>query len=1292
MQPKIEQLTQDISRCMLRDRQPLRRRLRKFQEALRAGKAAEHSLQRLADDIRQSAGRLAARMESLPVPEFPQELPVNEKRAEIAAAIAENQVVIVCGETGSGKTTQLPKICLELKRGAAGMIGHTQPRRIAARSVATRIAAELKSEVGGAVGYQVRFTDRVGERTCVKVMTDGILLAETQGDRLLEAYDTIIVDEAHERSLNIDFLLGYLKQILPRRPELKLIVTSATIDAERFSRHFNDAPVIEVSGRTYPVEVCYRPLAGAEEEEAEPDREQAILAAVDELSALGGGDILVFLPGEREIRDTAEALRKHHPAGAEILPLYARMSAAEQDRVFKPSGARRIVLATNVAETSLTVPGIRYVIDPGYARISRYSFRAKVERLQVEKISRASAAQRAGRCGRVAAGVCIRLYAEEDFLARPAFTDPEIRRTNLAAAILRMKALGLGDVANFPFLDPPDSRAIGDGFRLLEELGAVNEQRELTALGRELARLPLDPRISRMILAAKEENCLAEVLVIAAGLSVQDPRERPVAAQAAADAAHRRFVDERSDFLGYLKLWAFYDDALRHRKSNRQLARLCQDNFLSYLRMREWRDIHGQLRTMATEMGLRPNQVEAGYDPIHRALLAGLLGNIGFKGETQEYQGARGIKFHVFPGSALFKRGPKWLMAAELTETARLYARTAAKIEPEWAERLAGQLCRRSYFDPHWEKKPAQVAAFERVTLYGLVLQPKRRVHYGPLDPALSREIFIRAALVEGEYVTKAPFFEHNRALVAEIEELEHKSRRQGILVDEQRIFEFYDALIPQGIFNGAAFDKWRREAERANPRLLFLSRDDLMRREAEHVTENQFPSILDLGGSEYRLAYHFEPGHPDDGVTLILPLAALNQIPPERCEWLVPGLLREKITWLIRSLPQQLRRAFVPVPDFVKACMEALEPCDQPLAEALGAFLRRLTGVGIPAEAWALADLPGHLRMNFRVVDERGKTLAAGRDLGQLRRELGGQAQQSFQQAFRSSLERDKLTRWDFGDLPEQVSFQRNGQTLTGYPALTDHATHAAIRIFDSRAQAERHMRAGLARLLLLQLPEQARFLEKSLPIAKETCLHYLPLGSCDQLKQELMALISDQACVGEAPLPRTAAEFEQRREVARAQLVTTANQLCKLAGQILAEYHAVGKKLAAPAPAAWKPAYTDAAEQLRHLVYPGFLNRTPHRWLQHFPRYLKAIALRLEKLPHASARDAQHRAEIAPLWQNWLRRMEKPQAEEAPNPALEQYRWMLEELRVSLFAQELKTAFPVSAKRLLKLWEEIG
>lgn len=1307
-------LSVEIAKCMQRDRYRFGRELNKIETAQRSGKPPDAALVSLAARISASSARRISRLESIPIPTFASELPVNEKRHDIAAAIASNQVVIICGETGSGKTTQLPQICLDLKRGVAGLIGHTQPRRIAARSVATRISSELRSELGHVVGYQVRFHDRVSEHNYIKVMTDGILLAETQGDRFLDAYDTIIIDEAHERSLNIDFLLGYFKRILPRRPDLKLIITSATIDAERFSNHFDGAPVIEVSGRTFPVEVRYRPLQTDEDSGSEEALELAILHAVDEIAS-HGGDILIFLPGEREIRDVAEALRKHHPPGTEILPLFARLSSAEQDRIFKPGGGRRIVLATNVAETSLTVPGIRCVIDPGYARIRRYSVRAKVERLQVEKTSRASASQRAGRCGRVAAGICIRLYSEEDFNSRPAFTDPEIRRSNLAAVILRMQALGLGDVDEFPFLEAPDPRAVADGFQLLEELGAMDEARRLTPLGKQLAQLPIDPRIARMILAAQKENCLTEVLIIAAALSSQDPRDRPLSAQEAADTAHRRFQDERSDFLGFIKIWRFYEQALIHKKSSRKLAQLCRDNFLSALRMREWRDIHGQLAVMVKEMGIRPNEIEADYAQIHRALLTGLLGNIGFKSDSREYLGARGIKFSIFPGSVLFKpnpsqppllRGgesapadkgesrrvsPKWLMAAELTETTRLYGRTLARIDPEWIEPLAGHLIKRSYFDPHWEKKAARVSAYERVTLYGLVIEPKRKIHYGPIDPSEAREIFIRSALVEGEFHSKAPFFIHNRTLVEEIEELEHKARRQDILVGEQRIFEFYDELIPSGIHNGAAFDKWRRDAEHQHPRLLHLSREQLMRHEAGHVTEDLFPATLDLDGSAFNLSYRFEHGHPLDGVTLSIPLPALNQISAARCEWLVPGLLREKITWLIRGLPHKLRSACVPVPEFVTTLLNQIAPRDQPLTVVLTDFLARLKKISVPPEAWPQESLPAHLLMNFSIVSESGDEIANGRDLAELRQRLSGKAEQSFGTALPSVFERDFVSGWNFGELPEKLEFQRHGQKLLGFPALQVQGEHIALRLFDTPAKANQAMRAGLARLILQQLPEQARFLEKSLPVSKATCLHYLPLGSCEELKQSLQQAVAEHVLIDDKPPVCNEAQFNQRRDEARPLLVTEANRICKLAAEILAEYQLVAHKLKTIKQ--WPDAISDMQAQLDQLIYPGFLAQTPFNWLHHYPRYLKAISFRLSKLASASERDKLNREQLAPLWRRYLEKTaQNKKMGEANSLLLQDFRWMLEELRVSLYAQELKTILPVSVKRLEKQWETIS
>jgi len=1237
------------------------------------------------------------RRANLPRPTYPDDLPVVARRAEIAAAIAANQVVIVCGETGSGKTTQLPKICLELGRGVAGLIGHTQPRRIAARTVAARIAAELKSPLGHAVGYKVRFADRVSPDTYVKLMTDGILLAETQGDNMLRAYDTLIIDEAHERSLNIDFLLGYVKRVLPKRPELKVIVTSATIDAERFSRHFGGAPVIEVSGRTYPVEVRYRPLTRAGEDEDDVEVEEGILDAVDELARLGGGDILVFLPGEREIRDAAEALRKHHPRGAEILPLYARLSFEEQARVFKPGSARRIVLATNVAETSLTVPGVHYVVDSGLARVNRYSLRNKVEQLQVEKISRASADQRAGRCGRVAAGVCVRLYSAEDYAARPAYTDPEILRSSLASVILRMKSLRIGDVEDFPFLEPPGARAIADGYQLLTELGAVGERNQLTAIGWQLAKFPIDPCVARMILAAKQEGCLAEVLTIAAALSIQDPRERPFDRAEAADRAHEPFQDERSDFFGYLKLWKFFDDALRHRKSSRKLAQLLHDSFLSQRRMREWRDVHAQLAALVGELGLQPNEAPAGYEPVHRALLTGLLGNIGFKAdEGGEYLGARGIRFAVFPGSVLRKAQPKWVMAAELTETTRLYARCVARLDPEWIEPAARHLVHRHHFDPHWEKERAMVMAYERVTLYGLTVVARRRVHYGPINPREARAIFIRSGLAAGDFVTRAPFFEHNRRLVAEIQELEHKARRRDVLVDEEAVFGFYEGIVPEGIHNGASFERWRREAEKANPRVLYLTRDYLMRHAASDITEAQFPETLHAGDADLPLKYRFDPGHPLDGVTVTVPLHLLNRLEAAPFDWLVPGLIREKVTVYFKALPKTVRRHLVPVPEKVTAFLtesgrgeRAEGSGGKPFFDALARFVQQGAGMPVGTDVWEQAEVPPHLLMNFRVVDDAGRELAAGRDLAVLKAQLGQAAQLTFGRA-ETGIERDGIRMWDFGDLPAEIAFTRDGRKLTGYPGLVDAGESVAIRLFDVKQAAEAATRAGVRRLMRLALKEQMRQLEKSLRGFEQAALQLRTVGSAEALKEDLIAAITDRAFIGEDAVPRTVKEFEAQLKRARARLPAVNEGACRLHAAIAEEYQRVTQRLND----ARGPLLRLAAElrtQLSRLIHKGYVSATPWNRLADLPRYLRAMQMRMDKFAGNPARDAKHAASVATLWTRYEERLEKQKKTGAVDPRLEAFRWHVEELRVSLFAQELKTPYPVSFKRLDKIWNAI-
>jgi len=1195
-------------------------------------------------------------------------LPVSQKREEIARAIRENPVVIVCGETGSGKTTQIPKILLEMGRGEKTQIGHTQPRRIAARSVAARIAEELKVELGTLVGYKVRFTDKVGKQTAVKLMTDGILLAETQGDPDLKAYDTIILDEAHERSLNIDFLLGYCKRLLARRPDLKVVVTSATIDAERFSKHFDNAPVIEVSGRLYPVEIRYRPVGGDEEDTTRDEEEQALGDAVEELFREGPGDVLVFLPGEREIRDASAILEKRNLKGAEILPLYGRLSVADQDRVFHPAGARRVVLATNVAETSLTVPRIRYVVDAGQARIKRYSYRNKVEQLRVENISQAAAQQRAGRCGRVANGVCIRLYGEDEFKARPAYTDPEVLRASLAAVILRALSLNLGKVEDFPFLDAPNSRAIADGYALLAELGAVGDDNALTDLGRELARLPLDPRVGRMLIAARGEGCLEQMLVIAAALSVQDPRERPLAKQSAADERHKRFADERSDFLALLKLWQL--------QGEQGLRRICRDNFLSYPRMREWRDVHQQLRTVTEEMDWTTSSAKMdkpdGFRAVHRALLAGLLGNIGMKDEADSnYTGARGMKFWVHPGSHTKKPG-KWIVAAELVETTRLYARTVATVDVQWLEELGAHLLKKHRDNPHWEKMRAQVVAVERGTLYGLPVYTNRRVHYGPHDPKLSRELFIRSALVEGEFDTRAPFFAHNRRLVHEIERLEHKQRRPDILVDDELIYAFYDERIPEGIHNGADFEKWRKEAEAQNPKLLHLKRDDLMRHEAAGITTDNFPHELKLGANAFKLEYHFDPRAPRDGATLSVPVALLNQVPAARCEWLVPGLLKEKVRALAKSIPQRLRNKLGPLDEFAAAFAAKVQPSDTPLTQALARHIRAELNLEVPLDAFRPDSAPPHLHMNFLVIDEHGRRLGMGRNLAQLKQDLAAHTTQVLQQEAPLD-EGERYTGWTMGDLAEMMEIGRAGQTLVGYPALVDAGDAVTLQVFDTPERAAELHRAGVRRLIAIAFKERIRDLERAW--AKD-----IQLGP---LKEDLVAAALDRAFLADA-VPTLAAEFARAVDAGRSRFLLIAQEVARTAGAILAAHAELHKKLAVAAKA-FPEAAEDMKQQWQRLLRPGWLRDTPWARLQHFPRYLQAAALRLEKLRADPARDARLAAELRPLVTAWLR---------APRPLsaeLEQFGWLLEELRVSLFAQQLKTPVPVSAKRLAKLWQSI-
>ncbi|WP_370663569.1 ATP-dependent RNA helicase HrpA [Massilia agri] len=1304
-------------------------------------------------DSRTPDGRTPPFRNPLPAITFPEDLPVSSRRAEIAKAIAENQVVIVSGETGSGKTTQLPKICLELGRGQAGLIGHTQPRRIAASSTAKRIAQELGSPLGEHVGFKVRFNDTLQKGASVKLMTDGILLAETQTDPLLRGYDTIIIDEAHERSLNIDFLLGYLKQLLPRRPDLKVIITSATIDAERFARHFGTnekpAPVIEVSGRLYKVEVRYRPVdkdpvtiqpkPGEPAPKAQVARDKrdlmdAVVDAVDELCRIGQGDVLVFLPGEREIRDCAEALRKHHPPHVDILPLFARLSVEEQDRVFKTTNARRIVLATNVAETSLTVPGIRYVVDTGLARVKRYSFRNKVEQLQIEPVAQSSANQRAGRCGRVADGVCIRLFEEDDFNKRPKFADPEILRSSLASVILRMKSLHLTDVETFPFIEPPQGRAIADGYQLLQEVGAVDDGNALTPLGRKLAKLPLDPRVGRMILAAVDNDCLTEMLIVASALSTQDPRDRPIEYQQQADEKHKKFADEKSEFLSYLKIWAWFEDAIAHKKSNRQLQENCRANFLSQLRLREWRDVHSQLLTVAREQGWRLNAAPATYEQLHMALLTGLLGNIGFKAEDEPvFLGARGIKFHIWPGSYLAKKPGRWVMAAELVETTRLYARTIAQIQPEWVEKIGGHLLRKSWGEPRWEKRQAQVTALERATLYGIVVYSNRRINYSLHNPVEAREILIRDALVAGDYETRAPFFAHNHKLVREIENLEHKSRRLDVLVDEQLIAAFYDKEIPHTVVNGAGFEKWYKDASRDNPKLLFLNREELMRHEAAGVTTELFPKTMNVTGIEMGLTYHFEPGSPRDGVTLAVPLFALNQIPQERAAWLVPGMLKEKVHLLLKSLPQKLRRHCVPLPDYAAKFFERhqdpLRFGRGDLIDALIADIHMHTSARVLTTDFKLETLPAHLFMNFKVIDEHGRQLDMGRNLATLQAELGGQARQSFQKMAEATptaapaklqaaapaappapakgkgnapvtkpaaqaaapapaagaIQHTGLTTWSFGELPELLEITQGKLTLIGFPALADKGTHCDLEVFDDPNVAARTHRVGLRRLFALQLKDQLKFAEKNIPGLQGMGMQFMSVGTQEDLRDQIIAKAIDIACLQD-PLPINSGEFNKRKDEGKGRIGLLINEIARLVGSILSEFHGMPKRIQSLPPAV----QADIQSQLQGLIHKRFIADNEYSQLSHFPRYLKAINVRLEKLRGNPSRDAQLMAE----WQNaasQFQRTLKNQAGKNNDPRMLDFRWMLEELRVSLFAQELRTPMPVSAKRLQKVWESM-
>ncbi|PSJ81019.1 ATP-dependent RNA helicase HrpA [Neisseria iguanae] len=1378
----------DLSQTLSKDRHFLRQAVKNPKRF--GGKEA------VRQKYQQSHQRYLSRQAGLPKPEYAGNLPVHERLEDIKTAIQSHQVTIICGETGSGKTTQLPKICLELGRGTAGLIGHTQPRRLAARSVAERIAEELGSPLGETVGYKVRFNDNTSRNAYVKLMTDGILLAETQTDRFLTAYDTIIIDEAHERSLNIDFLLGYLKQLLPRRADLKVIITSATIDAERFSKHFDGTPVLEVSGRTFPVEILYRPLNEADE--AEIELADAIVDAADELAHYGAGDILVFLPGEREIREAAEALRQSPlRRNDEILQLFARLSNAEQHKIFHPSGSkRRIVLATNVAETSLTVPGIKYVIDTGLARVKRYSARAKVEQLHVEKVSQAAASQRSGRCGRVSAGVAVRLYSEEDFNQRPEFTDPEIIRSNLAAVILRMAALKLGDVAAFPFLEAPDRRYINDGFQVLLELGAVNENNELSKLGEQMARLPVDPKIGRMLLAAKKHDCVQEMLVIVSALSIQDPRERPLEAREAAAKAHERFTDKQSDFLVYLNIWDSFQRERDKGLPNKQLVQWCRQYFLSHLRMREWRELHKQLAEIAIEMGLtdkqrafrrppaqmhlRPSenkadqdlsaqfkqkqldkkyhhakiraQKEAGYEQIHRALLTGLIANVGMKSpDGHDYTGARGSRFHLFPASALFKSRPKWVMAAELTETMRLYARDVAEIKPEWIEQEAPHLVRYHYFEPHWEQKRGEVVAGERVTLYGLTVLPRRPTAYGKVAPEEAREIFIRGALVAQETDLKADFFIHNKKLIREVAELEHKARKQDVLVDDEVLFEFYNQRLPQLVETGKpsektdskkqagsvdarpplqsrletsqtahagniseedlqqnsclkmrhqasgnavktlpladirTFQTWLKAAEEAEPKLLYLSRDDLMQHAAAHITEEQFPKFWKTGDGKFKLTYRFEPNHPLDGVTMTMPLTVLNRLNAAELEWLVPGMLREKLQLLVKALPKQIRRVCVPIPEFVTQFLESEPNRREPIIPQLAHFIAKTAGdmrilEQINLDEWALYVLPDFNYFNLRVVDDGGQELASGRKLHELQQQLGQAAAVTFRDNTQE-FERDDVKTWNIGKLPESIKFAHGKQQLTGYPGLQKEKNgNIALRLFDTAEAAGQAHRQGVIELMKLQLKEHVKDLNKGLPGFTRAAMLLRHINA-DVLREDLTQAVCNRAFIGDDELPRDEKAFKEQIKRARSRLPAVKEAVSRYLQEVASAYAELNGKLGK------HPLSRLLRERTNALLADGFSSQTPWQQWPRLPIYLKAMTLRIDKYGSNPARDQAREAEIQQLEQMWQAKVDTLAKQGLPVPSeIAAFKWMMEELRVSLFAQELKTPYPVSVKRLLK------
>ncbi|EGQ9321749.1 ATP-dependent RNA helicase HrpA [Vibrio cholerae] len=1295
-QPKANSaasLKKALGECLIKDRFRFSKRIDGASK-IKNESARNAVFDEIALDIAQSMMVVEQRKQQMPKIEYPALLPVSQKRDDIAQAIAHHQVVIVAGETGSGKTTQLPKICAELGRGKYGLIGHTQPRRLAARSVANRIAEEMETELGSFVGYKVRFTDQISDQTQIKLMTDGILLAEIQNDRFLNQYDTIIIDEAHERSLNIDFILGYLKQLLPRRPDLKVIITSATIDPERFSKHFSNAPIIEVSGRTYPVEVRYRPLAGDDDSESDRDQLEGIFQAVDELCDEGLGDILIFMNGEREIRDTADALSKRNLRDTEIVPLYARLSAGEQNKIFQPHAGRRIVLATNVAETSLTVPGIKYVIDPGTARISRYSYRTKVQRLPIEPISQASANQRKGRCGRTEEGICIRLYSEEDFLSRPEFTDPEILRTNLASVILQMTALGLGDIEAFPFVEAPDKRNIQDGVRLLEELGAINDQikdpkKRLTESGKQLARLPIDPRLARMVLEASKLGCLKEVMIIASALSIQDPRERPSDKQQSADDKHRRFNHEDSDFLTLVNLWHYIGQQQKALTSN-QFRRQCKLDYLNYLRVREWQDVYTQLHQSTREMGFKLNDELGSYHAVHSAILVGLLSHIGMKDqEKNEYHGARNARFNIFPASGLFKKQPKWVMSAELVETSKLWARVVAKIEPDWIEPLAKHLIKRSYSEPHWSKKNAAVMAYEKVMLYGIPIVPKRLVNYGTIDPVLSREIFIRSALVEGDWETKHAFFKQNRALLAEVEELEHKSRRRDILVDDEELFQFYDQRVGTEVVSGRHFDAWWKTASRKTPDLLSFEKEMLFKGDASHITDLDYPNFWHQGNLKLKLSYQFEPGENSDGVTVHIPLPILNQVESHGFDWQIPGLRHELVVSLIKSLPKTLRKNFVPAPNYADAFLARVTPFEMPLLDAMEKELRRMTGVTVLREDWKLDQLPAHLKITYRAVDHRNRKLNESCDLHELKESLKEKVQETLSQVADDDIEQRDLHTWSFGELPKVYQQKRGGFEVRAYPALVDKKDSVEIKLFETEQEQLSAMRAGQRRLILLNVPSPIKYLHANLPNKSKLGLYFNPYGKVLDLIDDCIACGVDKLIEERGGMVWEPQAFEALKEHVRAELGDTVVEIAKQVETILTTAYNINKRLKGKVDFTMAFALSDVKAQIEGLIFSGFATECGWKRLPDILRYMRAIERRMEKLPVDPNKDRLHMLKIESVANKYKELLNKiPKGMAIPDNVRE-IRWMLEELRVSYFAQQLGTPYPVSDKRIINAIE---